>query len=329
MTLQPARSASLEEIPVISLLGTAAVDDGQALRAIAQAIGKASREAGFFYIADHGVDVDAIRRIYTEARRFFDQPIDRKEAIHFSRSPHYRGYVPVRSRGRDPNRKGNLLEAFQVMADLPTIADGGSNPLQGPNQWPDALPGFRAAIEDYYATMGRLARVLLRCFAIALELDEDYFIKDFGQPLALLRLSHYPAPEGEITENEIGVSAHRDAGAFTILAQDDNGGLEIQKKDGEWIGARPIAGTFVINIGDVMARWTNDEFSSTLHRVVNYARCDRFSIPYFANLDYDVVASCLPTCCSPENPARYPPMHTGEFLLNHYRAIWPAPGRAA
>jgi len=329
MYLQAPRQADTSEIPIVSLAGATTSHD--ALSAAARQIGQAAQEAGFFYIADHGVSGVLVRRMFEEADRFSRLPLDRKMSILFTNSPNYRGYLPTKTKGYDRTRKGNLIEAFQIMRELgdddPDVKAG--KPLHGPNQWPDGLPGFRAVVEEYQQAMHDLSDTLLRAFALSLGAPEDFFTSKFRKPLTLLRLAHYPPPDGPPTEEEIGLSAHRDKGAFTILAQDMNGGLEIQTRKGEWVGARPIAGTFVINIGDAMAQWTNDRFTSTLHRVVNYSGRDRYSIPFFANMDYDVVATCLPACQSPANPPRYAPVHCGEFIVKHYASIWPTPAASA
>jgi isopenicillin N synthase-like dioxygenase len=327
MAMQPPRTAELNEIPVIDLGAlTRSVGETRstAFDQAAAAIGDVSRRAGFFYVANHGVPTATVAATFAAAARFFALPLERKMDLLFTRSPNYRGYVPIKSRGTDSSRKGNMLEAFQIMLDLPPddpdVVAG--KPLHGPNQWPVGVAGFREAVSAYESSLRRLAETLFRCFSLSLGIEREFFIERFQKPLTLLRLARYPASDGPVTEDEIGVSVHRDAGAFTILAQDNTGGLEIQLKSGEWVGARFIPETFIINIGDAMARWTNDEFTSTPHRVINYSRRERYSIPYFANVDYDVTAECLPTCTDADHPPIYPPMHTGEYILARYRSIW-------
>jgi isopenicillin N synthase-like dioxygenase len=174
-------------------------------------------------------------------------------------------------------------------------------------------------MEAYFTAMMELTRLLLLAFARGLELPDDFFASHFRKPLTQLRLLHYP-PQPPDSDVE-GVEAHTDTGAFTILLQDDVGGLEVRTRAGRWIAARPIAGSLVINIGDMMQRWTEGRFVSTPHRVRNRAGRDRLSVPFFANPDYDAVI--VPLAGSQREGASYAPLACGPYVEAAYRAAWP------
>ena len=229
-----------------------------------------------------------------------------------------RGYYP-------PNRSysaGNLIEGedragtshkegFWIGHERPVCNDA---LLHGPNQWPVDYSDLRQSMMKYFHAVEELAGVLLRGFALALKLDEQCFDSLFLKPMTSLLLNHYPPQDNTTTHNDIGLVPHADAGGFTILWQDDSGGLEIQNKKGEWVVAPPMEGTFVINIGNVMQTWTNGRFSSTPHRVINRSNRDRYSIPLFVNPSYDVTVKPL---------VDIDRKHSGAFNYGAYqRDVW-------
>jgi isopenicillin N synthase-like dioxygenase len=318
-----ARRVAFDSVPVIDI-GALRAPDADAKRRTARAIGRACEEIGFLYVANHGVPAAMVERTFAEAKRFFALPLAEKMKIPLKASPNYRGYFPLKDEKTDVTAMGDLKEGFDLMRELgpddPDVRAG--KPLHGPNQWPENLPGFREAILAYYARMEELARTLLRGMALALELEEDWFADKTRKPLAYLRLLHYPPQAGAIDEKEIGCGAHSDYGCLTILAQDEVGGLQLRNAAGEWIEAPPIPGTFVINLGDQMARWTNERFQATPHRVINRSGRERYSIPFFFDPDYDAVIECLPSCQGPGNPPKYPPITGGAHLLGMLNATF-------
>ena len=173
----------------------------------------------------------------------------------------------------------------------------------------------------YYAAMDVLARDLMSLLALSLELDAYYFVPLFATPSATLRLIKYPPHPGAARANQLGAGAHTDWGAITLLAQDDIGGLEVQNAAGQWISAPPIAGTFVINLGDMFPRWTNGLYHSNMHRVLNnkMAGRDRYSIPFFYSPDHLARIECLPTCTDEANPPKYQPCTSGEHMDEMFR----------
>jgi len=191
--------------------------------------------------------------------------------------------------------------------------------MHGPNQWPPGMPDFKRAMLDYFAVVEKLARSLLPGFAAALGLDPDFFVPMFDDPMMMLKLNHYPAQDAPKHAKEIGVVGHSDSGAFTILWQDEVGGLEILNKSGEWVVVPPIKSAYVINLGNLMQIWSNGRFSSTPHRVINRYGRDRYSIPFFVNPNYDTVVKPLLGAA----PADFAPFISGEYQRSVYRNIYP------
>jgi isopenicillin N synthase-like dioxygenase len=167
-----------------------------------------------------------------------------------------------------------------------------------------------------------LGREIMHAFALALEMPEDHFDRWLTGPMATLGPLHYPPHDGRISEARLGAGAHTDFGCLTILAQDRVGGLQVRNSAGAWIDAPFIEGSFVVNIGDMMERWTNGIFSSTTHRVINTSGRDRYSLPFFFDPDFDADLTCLETCQGPDRPARYAPTTGGQHLLDRINATF-------
>jgi isopenicillin N synthase-like dioxygenase len=287
---------------------------------VANQLREVCTQVGFFYIKNHGVPQAVIDAAFAQAQRFFALPLSEKLKIHISHSAHHRGYVPLLEENTDPTAKGDLHEAIDFALEVPETDPDvlAGKTLYGSNVHPSHLPGFREAIDRYYGELYQLGRKIFQAFALALELPEDYFEDKITKPLAQLRLLRYPPQTGKIDEQQIGIGAHSDYECFTILAQDAIGGLQVLNHAGEWIVAEPIPETFVVNIGDQMARWTNDLFASTVHRAINRSGQERYSIPYFFGPNYDTLIEALPSCVSPSHPAKYQPVTAGEYIINRF-----------
>jgi isopenicillin N synthase-like dioxygenase/dienelactone hydrolase len=321
--LPPSRQANFSEIPVISLTALGSGDSAET--AIIEQIRKASEEVGFFYVKDHGIDAHELLGILEQCRHLFALPKPMLEAVHMSTSNTFAGFMGVGELGLNQKRPRDLLEAFNVCtersADDPVVRAG--TPLAGWNQWPE-LPGFKDAVLKYYAAMDKLGHRLLQAFAMALGLPREAFDASYLAPISQLRLLHYPAQEGVVAEM-LGARPHRDTGMFTILLQDDVGGLEVANAAGDWVVAPPMPGTLIVNVGEMMKLLTNDHFASALHRVVNRYGRQRFSVPFFFNPDYGIHLSTLPQYVTESRPERFQPVHVGEHMLNFYRNFWPSP----
>ncbi len=319
-----AASAGVGAIPVIdlTLLLAGALAER---RLVARQIGAACRDTGFFYIINHGIPAALIAQSFAEAARFFALPTAQKAEIAIENSSCHRGWFTMGSENLDPERQtqgGDLKEGVKIGRDLPPehpLVRAGT-PLHGSNQWPADLPGWRAAMQTYYDAMEALGRRLMHGFALALDLEETWFDRWLRTPMNTLGPLHYPPQTGRITQTQLGAGAHTDFGCLTMLAQDDNGGLQVLKRNGSWIDAPPIPGSFVVNIGDMMERWTNGVFTSTRHRVINISGRERYSIPYFFDPDFNAEVVCLETCKGPDGVATFPPTTSGRHLLDMIEA---------
>ncbi len=314
-------------LPVIDLTASLQPDAGaRALTAdlTAARIDQACRQHGFFYISGHGIAQARIDDAYAASRAFFALPEDTKDRWHIRHSGIKRGFDPVGWQSLDPGRPHDLKESFYLGVDRPPhdpLVLAGT-PNHGPNQWPDEplVPGFRYAMEAYAAALDGLSRHLMGLLAIGLGLDARYFDTCLRDPMPVLRLLHYPPQPPALPDGQLGCGAHTDWGGITLLAQDAAGGLQVQADDGEWIDAPPIPGTLVVNLGDMMARWTNDRYRSTLHRVTQpQAARERYSMAWFFDVDYHTVVEPLAVCVNHAHPPRYDRTTAGEHLIEMYR----------
>jgi isopenicillin N synthase-like dioxygenase len=311
-----------ESIPVVDLAPLIGDAPG-GLEQVAAAIGHACRSRGFFYIRNHGVPDRLIAAVFAQSAAFFAQPVADKEALSITHSRHNRGYVALEGENLDPGRPGDAKEAFNIGRELapddPDLLAG--VPFHAPNQWP-AAPGFRATMLDYFTAQHALCATLHRAFATDLGLGPDFFAGSIDRPLAVLRLLHYPPHPSQFDGSQYGAGPHTDYGNVTTLAQDDAGGLEVRTRDGQWIDATPIPGTFVCNIGDCLMRWSNDTYVSTPHRVVNRSGRERYSVVFFCDPNADARVECLPTCMGEGRPARYPPTTGAAYLKERLDATY-------
>jgi isopenicillin N synthase-like dioxygenase len=308
------RAADAREVPVLDL---APLNAGQSLDALAAELDRACRDIGFFYIRNHGIPEHVLDGAFAASRRYFTIPIADRRA-HVPDGRFKRGFLPYEDRARGVFLKNTYEIGLDLPLDDPAILAG--LPMHAPNWWPPELPWFREAAEAYYDAGLALGKRLLRLLALALDLDPNFFLRFLSKPVVNMPLFHYP-PQPASEAAALGTHEHTDFGMLTILAQDPIGGLEVRKRDGEWVGAPYIPGTLVVNIGDLIQRWTNDVYVSTPHRVANRSGRDRYSIPMFINLDYDTPVECIPTCCSPDRPPRHAPTTSGDYLVGRFQAF--------
>ncbi|HWF40357.1 MAG TPA: 2-oxoglutarate and iron-dependent oxygenase domain-containing protein [Candidatus Acidoferrales bacterium] len=315
--MQAARTASRDEVPVLDLENLLSE---KGIQRLARELRNACETTGFFYVANHGVPEKVIEDAFQATKRYFALPVEQRLRDKIDER-FRRGFMPMginQHPGFAPDLKESFDYGFDLPLDDPDVAAG--RPLHGPNRWPD-LPWFRTAAEAYFESTMTLGRNLLRFVALSLGQPEGFFLPWCQKPMVLTRLFHYPPQPKNGDEKQLGVAPHTDYGMVTILAQDPVGGLEVLKRDGEWIAAPYIDGTFVINLGDLMKVWTNDVYVSNPHRVINRSGRERYSIPTFFNLDYDAPVACLDTCRSPETPAKYAPIKSGDYLVSRFRTV--------
>ena len=260
---------------------------------------EAAHEIGFFYLVGHGVPDTQIDEVLRLARTFFALPLTAKNEISQLQSPQFRGYS--RLGGELTNGKVDWREQIDIGPQRPTIAGAeGYWRLQGPNLWPAQPAGFRAAFEHWDATLAQVGLRLLRHWAVSLGAAEDTFDAAFDTPATLIKVVRYPGRE-DYTQ---GVGAHKDSGVLTLLLLEaGSAGLQVELADGQWLDVPPLAGAFVVNIGELLEVATGGYLRATQHRVLApRPGTDRVSIPYFVNpaLDATIPIIDLP----PELAAR-------------------------
>lgn len=314
-------------LPIIDVSGLSSRDAAER-GSVVQAIHGACLDNGFFYIRDHGIPQGLIDAVFAESRAFFDQPEPLKQEVAKTNSFCNRGWEPLKAQALEPGAPPDLKENFYLGRDLPldhpAVVARKFN--HGPNQWPAGMLGFRPTMRAYYEAMLDLSERIMGALAIALNLSAGQQEAFLREPMATLRLLHYPPQPPDAEAGQKGVGAHTDFGVLTFLLQDGNGGLQVEDpKTGAWFDVLPIPGTYVVNLGDTLARWTNDRYRSTLHRVINTSGRERYSIPFFFNGNPDFLVECLPGCLAPGETARYKPNtvagHMREMYSRSYDAV--------
>lgn len=309
-------------LPIIDLAPSFQSEAGAL--AVARRIDAVCRESGFFYVVGHGVPASLRASVFEASRQFFGQDDAVKRRWGSALSPVRRGFDAIGHQALDNGKPADLLEGFNLGMEFdPTDPLGEKAPRRGPNQWPDeqAAPGLRDNATAYMDALLGLSRHLMGLIALGLGLPRDHFETHMRHPVPSMRLLHYP-PQPAVSEpDQFGCGAHTDWGALTLLAQDNNGGLQVLDAAGTWHEVPPVPDSFVVNLGDLMSRWTNDAYRSTMHRVINrVSGRDRYSIPYFFDIDYFARVSALPGCHSATNPPRYAEITAGEHHQEKMRA---------
>ncbi len=319
-----ARATNFDSLPVIDV-GDLFSSDLARRQTVASAMGAACRDVGFMYIVNHGIAQQDIDAVYAAADAFYALPDSVKQRYDINRLGRHRGYVAIGGLAADSHDADafDFHEAFEVGLELPdTDADYlAGNLMYGPNVWPEELPEFREVVYRYFEQVRALGCRLFQGFALALDTPEHYFDELIDKPMAQLRVLRYPPQPQPIDPRHIGVGAHTDYECFTILASSAPG-LQVRNSLGHWIAAPPVPGAFVINIGDIMARWTNDVFLSTVHRVINSSGAPRFSLPFFFGANFNAEVRCLESCQSEQRPARYAPITAGEWTVSNITAAY-------
>jgi isopenicillin N synthase-like dioxygenase len=321
-------------VPVVDISPFRTGSSGQK-KAVAAHVNGACRDIGFLIIKGHGVPQSLITKMKEVSREFFDLPIEEKTRYARPAVDVLRGYIGLNqeslARSRDRNAdETDLNESFMIgPVDTPP-ADYAHAPAAGkhfaPNIWPSAPVELRQIWTDYYRAMGSLAQTLMRIFAVALELEEDYFDAKIDRHISRLRVRNYPAQLTPPAAGTIRAGAHSDYGSLTILATEDRpGGLQVFNAEEQWVDVPIVPDCFIINIGDLLAHWTNDTWVSTLHRVVNPpldagSAARRQSLVFFHNPNYDAEISCIPTVVNDGDHPKYAPTTSGEYLRSLFVA---------
>lgn len=305
---------SAEEIPTLDLSSYLAGSDA-GRQAAAADLHEISTTIGFFYLKGHGVPQDLIDRVFDQSRRFHSLPETVKRSVPRLNMDGFKsGYQEIFEERTQANvniisdARPNMLSKFSVNPEggscgLSMSAEHRALPR---NVWPENLPGFKETVMDYHGRVTMLARQFLPLWATCLKLPLDYFDRFFATPHATLSLLHYP-PQKEIGNRQYGIAPHTDNALMTFLAQSNVPGLAVQMPSRHWRLVENKPGTFLVNTGNVLVRWTNNTYLSTKHRVINTNTVDRYSIPLFFGPSGDAPIECLPTCQGPGRPALYEP----------------------
>jgi isopenicillin N synthase-like dioxygenase len=301
-------------------------------QSIAAAVDAVCSDHGFLAIAGHDIAPDFGGRVLDTTQTFFDRPMVEKMALRPDKVEGNRGYSPpgieALSYSRGEASPPDLFEAFNVGAERvpPGVTDQDAERFFFPNVWPDEPAAFRATIVHYYDECEQLGRQLLDIFAMALGLPDRWFRSFFQRSPNVLRANHYIRHDGAAAPEpgQLRMGAHSDYGSLTILLADDVPGLQIRDRDNVWHDVQPAEGTLFVNLGDLLAEWTNDRWHSTVHRVVpppieRPGAFRRRSVAWFQQPDHDAVIEVLSSCTSADNPPRYPPTTAGEHLLGKLR----------
>ena len=294
--------------------------------ALARTLDRACRDIGFIVVCGHGIPQSLLQATFAAGFSFFDAP----RAVRASAVPsdrRVRGYTPMLGQqlagSLQKQTPPDLFERFRMGPfDFADDAYHRSRAAGwfAPNVWPEGLPAFRPALQAYYRAMEGLAAELMRLFARALELPLDYFDQSISRHISSLCLNHYPALEQPALPGQLRAGEHTDYGSLTIVAPTAAPGrLQILTREDGWIEVEPPPGHFVVNIGDLMAQWTNDRWVSTLHRVAlpdpgDAPQARRLSLVFFHQPDDDALVECIPTCLAPGDAPLYAPITSGEHL---------------
>jgi len=323
---------TLLHVPVIDL-GPYLAGTPEGKREVARQVGQACRDIGFLVISGHGIPEDLIKKTHALSAEFFALPHMEKLKVDRPAPDQVRGYSAVGGEGLafslDEPTPPDIKESFSIgPVDVPaadpyhTSAEAG--PHFAPNVWPTEPAELKATWTEYYRSVDGLATSLMRIFALALDLDENYFDTSIDRNISMMRVLRYPKQTEAPLPGQLRAGAHSDYGSMTILRKElSDRSLQVKNKAGEWVTVPVVEGSFIVNIGDLMQQWTNDTWSSTLHRVVNpdldsEENQDRLSIVFFHQPNYDALVECLPGCAGPGQPAKYEPVSSGDHLKSKF-----------
>jgi isopenicillin N synthase-like dioxygenase len=303
-------------------------------QAVPQAIAQACEEVGFFKIRGHGVPQTLIDTAFATASEFFGQPQAIKDQSRPPKSASARGYHALLTKNlaktlgydhppdlREQFYIGPLVSRAAEFAHIP-----GAFELYAENIWPQSPAAYCEVFSAYYLALEKLGGTLMRTVALALGVNEHFFDGKIDRHFSTLPANHYPEPAGDPLPNQVRAGEHTDFGSLTILAVSQrSGGLQVKLKNGSWLDVVSEPDEFIVNIGDMMQRWTNDRWMSNVHRVVNPTEAQRkgsrrMSIGYFLHPNYDAEIACLPTCTGPDRPSRYPPVRAGDMMRQKLEA---------
>ena len=315
MTVSSFASATATDASTIPVIDVSGAIDGTDVAGVATAIYQAATNHGFFYISGHGIDQGLLDQAFAVSKSFFELAPFEKETV--AVNTHQRGWMAQGMSHLPGAKTHDLKEVFfwgtETASDDPDVL--AKKPLVAVNQWPTtAFPQLETELRPYYNALCDVARHVMPAIAVSLDQPADFFVACYEKPLARGQLVYYPpSTAADEAEERFGVAPHTDFGVLTLLLQDSSGGLQVKSKSGNWIKAPPIAGTLVCNIGDLLARWSNNRFASTLHRVVNRTKNARYSIPVFFDPHTDTIIDPADLGVAKED-SYYEPVAAGQHI---------------
>lgn len=305
-------TASRIDPGVIPVIDIGPLRDGTDPDAVARALREASQTLGFIYITGHGIPDHVIEAARETAYDFFRAPEQAKESVRVSEK--HRGWIDQGGAKMQDDVAPDLKESFvwgyqDAAGDTPA-----DHALRGPNQWPGAVPEMERRAMAYFEGAQDVAHHLMRGFARGLDLPENFFLRTAARPLSRASYVYYPSQPATAPDGQFGVGPHTDFGVLTVLCQDSVGGLQIQDVNGDWIHAPPIPGTLIVNVADLLTRWTDGAFKSTPHRVINDSGRERLSLVLAFDPDPETVIDARDVF-GPDHPVADDPITCGDYLV--------------
>jgi len=321
MTVSDFAGAGNTDTSTIPVIDISHAISGNDIQGVATAIYQAATSHGFFYLSGHGIDQSILDQAFNVSKDFFSQPASQKETV--AVNTHQRGWMAQGMSHLPGAKTHDLKEVFfwgtELVADDPDIL--ANKPLVALNQWPtESFPRLQNELLPYYNAVCTVAHIVMQAIAVSLNQPVDFFRECYKKPLARGQLVYYPpSTAGDEAEERFGVAPHTDFGVLTLLLQDNSGGLQVLSKSKKWIEAPPIEGTLVCNIGDLLARWSNNRFTSTLHRVINRSEKARYSIPVFFDPHTDTIIDPIDLGVSKEH-SKFSPVTAGQHIASRNKA---------
>jgi isopenicillin N synthase-like dioxygenase len=303
-----------QNLPLIDMTGVRERDP-QSIQRAGAAIRQACVDIGFFYIVNHGVPQAVIDRAMAAAKTFFAHPVDTKRGVAVNKR--HRGWHALGGalmyEATKPDHKEFFSIGLELPEDDPSVLAGQA--LRGPNQWPAFMPELQDVLGEYYREIGRAGADLLCAVAAGLGIEADFFVDKYTKPLQRTQMVYYPPHPPRAENDQFGVAPHTDYGCITLLYQDNSGGLQVRELGSQsWIDATPIEGSLVVNVGDLLGRWSNDRFRSTLHRVINVSGHERYSIATFFDPTYEANVDPQDLGVAAAD-SLYPAVAAGDYIL--------------
>eukprot|EP01037_Dinobryon_pediforme_P004292 gene4292-4342_t len=315
MAQPTAKMIDVDAIPVIDISQLAQGGEA-ATRDVATRMLAAAEATGFFYISGHGIPQSMIDEVFAVSRAFFTSPPDTKRAV--TVNAWHRGFIKPGEAKMYAGSRPDLKESFIWGLDTATgRAEPDADGIP-PNQWPSSLPQMQPLLSRYFNDVNEVGWRLMRAFAASLNIAPDAFVQSISRPTSRGSIIYYPPQEPGSADDQFGVAPHTDWGCLTLLYQDQTGGLEVRGRNAEWVSATPIPGTYVVNVGDLLARWTNDRFRSTPHRVINRSGHERLSCAVFVDPDRDTLITPVTNGEAPH----YPPVTCGAYVQSRFDAAF-------